>query len=157
MMRLDGLAFANRKSAEDALAKLRKGDDFGWTRQNAAGQIPPGSSEALLQFDPHPIVTSTLPAGLRKSLAGASSGDYRLYGSGDGPYYVVLVREIVAAKPQTLEEVRDTIRKKAFEEKREEGVREWAKKLRGAYPVKTYVTRESLGEILRGGLEARNG
>ena len=155
MMRLDGIAFSKRKSAEDALAKLRKGDDFGWVRANMPGQIPQGSSETLLQFDPHPVVTSSLPPDLRKALAGASDGDYRLSGTGDGPWYVVLVRDIVPAKPQTLEEVRATIAKKAFEEKREEGVREWAKKLRSAYPVKTYVTRESLGEILRGTVEAK--
>jgi parvulin-like peptidyl-prolyl isomerase len=155
MMRLDGLAFGTRKNAEAALGKLRKGDDFGWVRGNAPGQIPPGSSETLLQFDPHPIVTSSFPPDLRKALAGAAKGDYRLSGSGDGPFYVILVREIVPARPQTLEEVRDTIAKKAFEEKREEGVRDWAKKLRSAYPVKTYVTRESLGEILRGSLEPK--
>ena len=155
MMRLDGLAFAGRKSAEEALARLRKGDDFGWARQNAPGQIPPGSAETLLRFEPHPVVTSSLPQDLRKSLAGVSAGDYRLSGSGDGPFYVVLVREIVPAKPQSLDEVRSTVAKKVFEERREQGVLEYAKKLRTAYPVKTYVTRESLGEILRGSLEAK--
>jgi parvulin-like peptidyl-prolyl isomerase len=150
MMRLDGLAFVKRTSAEDALAKLRKGDDFAWMRGNAPGQAPPGS-EGVMSFDPHPVVTSSLPADMRKALTGAAAGDYRLTGSGNGPYYVILVREIIPSRPQPFEDIRETLAKKAFEDKREKGVEEWAKKLRSAYPVKTYVTPETLGAILRAG------
>jgi len=155
MMRLDGLAFDKRPRAEDALGKLRKGADFAWMRANAAGQIAPASTDGLLQFDPHPVVTSSLPSGLRKALNGAVAGDYRLFGDGNGPFYVVFVRDIVPSQPQPYEEVKGGLQKKAFEEKREEAVLEWAKKLRSAYTVKTYVTRQSLGAILGMGPAAK--
>jgi hypothetical protein len=43
---------------------------------------------------------------MAKAVAGAHAGDYRLYEGAEGRFYVLLVEDIIPARPQPYEEVR---------------------------------------------------
>ncbi len=148
MIQLDGVAFVRRADAEAALAKLRQGADLQWLRANAEGQADPATAKAQLDFPPAPVVTSTLPEGARKALSGASPGDYRFYGEREGPYYVLLVRSVIAARPQPFEAVKDEVAKKVFAEKLQQAVDDWAAKLRAASAIKILATPEQLNQLI---------
>lgn len=148
MIRLDALVFSDRTRAEDALAKLGKGADFLWMRANAEGQADPQVQKDLIQFPGTVVVTSSLPAGVQRAVEGVRSGEYRFYGENKGPWYVLHAREVLPPAPQPFEEIRDEVAKKVFEDKRQEAVKEWAQKLRKAYEVTMFVTREDLDQVL---------
>jgi len=155
LMRLDALAFVERRGAEEALAKLQKGADFVWMRANAEGQVDQQAQKDLLPFAGGLVATSTFPAGLRRAVAGVRSGEFRFYGEGKGPWYVLHAREVVPPAPQPIAEVRDDIAKKVFELKRQDAVKDWAQKLRKAYEVKMFVTQEELDRFLGMGASGR--
>ena len=82
-----------------------------------------------------------MPDGVRKVLAGARTGDYRLYASPEGPLYVLAVQAVIAPTPQPYDEVRETIAKKLHGEKVKKAVEAYAAKLRAHTKVETYLTR----------------
>jgi parvulin-like peptidyl-prolyl isomerase len=140
MMRVRGLAFTGRGGAEDAMRKLREGADYNWLTANAAGQVPK-NAPGLLTLDGRPVTTSSMPDGVRKVLAGARTGEYKLYASPEGPFYVLAVQAVVAPTPQPYDEVRETIAKKLYGEKLKKAVETYAAKLRTHMKVETYLTR----------------
>ncbi len=147
MMQLEALAFTQRKDAEDALAKLQRGADFGWLKRTLARQADP-KTQKLLAFPEGLVVATTLPDGVRKALAGARDGDARFFGEAAGPFYVIHLRDVVPAKPAKLDDVREPVRKLVFDEKVTAAVADWAGKLRKASDVKTYVTGEALMKVV---------
>jgi hypothetical protein len=140
MMRLRGLAFVRRNAAEDAMRKTRQGTDFNWLSANAEGQAPKGTA-GLLTFDGSPVTLGSMPAGLQKALEGARAGQYRLYASPDGVFYVIAVQAVIAPTPQPYDQVREDIAKKLYNEKLKNAVQAYAAKLRARSKVGIYLTR----------------
>ena len=148
MVRIDGLVFSDRKDAEEAIEKLRKGADFQWLRANAEGQVEAGKGENLLEFGGQMLDATTLPEEVRKAVSGASPGDYRLYTDPGNAYYVLDIREWISSRPMPFESVKGGIEKKVHAEKLQSVLRDWEEKLRKASDVKIYATGEKLDRIV---------
>jgi hypothetical protein len=139
LMRIKSLVFVKRSDAVAALDKLKKGTDFNWLGANAEGQFDQ-NAQGLLKFDGQLITQSSLPEKVQKAVAGANAGDFRLYESPGGQFYVLYIYQVVPARLQPFEEARQEIAKKVFEDKLKKSVELWADKLREYYPVKIYRT-----------------
>ena len=148
MVRIDGLVFSDRKDAEEAIEKLRKGADFQWLRANADGQVEAGKGENLLEFGGQMLDATTLPEEVRKAVSGASPGDYRLYADPGNAYYVLDIRERIPSRPMPFESVKELMEKKVYAEKRQSVLRDWEEKLRKASDVKIYATGKKLDRIV---------
>jgi parvulin-like peptidyl-prolyl isomerase len=148
MVRVDGLLFSEKKTAEEAIEKLRKGADFQWLRTNAEGQVDPAKGENLLEFNAQLLDLTTLPEGVRKAISGAAPGEYRLYADPGNAYYVLDLLERFPSKPMPLETVRGGLEKKVFSEKLQRVLRDWEEKLRKASDVKIYATGKNLDRIV---------
>jgi hypothetical protein len=145
MIRIDALAFVERQDAETALDKLRKGADFQWMRANAEGQATQESHEDLLRFDGRmPIVTAALPDGVQKAVAGARVAGFRFYAEPDGPAYVLVVREVIASKPQELGAVSESLLRKVHGKKRQAALDEWVEQLRAVSEIEIFATGDAL-------------
>lgn len=149
MVRLEALSFVECRDAEEAIVKLRKGADLQWMRANADGQADPTALEDPNPFAGGLLVLSDLPDDLRAALAGARSGDYRLYAQSGGPCHAVLVREQIPAKPQPLEAVRDEVAVALFNQKSQKAVDDWAAKLRAASEVKVFANPDALDALVK--------
>jgi hypothetical protein len=139
LYRLEALGFGKPASAQAALAKLKGGTDMKWLATNADGQLK--DEEQELQLSGFPVTAKSLPGDLAKALAGAGTGDYRLYGNARGQTYVVHVVELIPAQVQTFDEAREEVAKKVYAEASDKAIREWAEKLRKVHAVNVYVTR----------------
>jgi parvulin-like peptidyl-prolyl isomerase len=148
MVRIDGLAFSERKDAEDAIEKLRKGADFQWLRANAEGQVEAGMEKGMLEFGGQLLATTTLPEGVLKAISGASPGEYRLFADPGGAYHVLNIRERIPARPMPFESTKWVMEKKVYDEKLQRVLREWEEKLRKASDVKIYATGVKLDRIV---------
>ena len=138
MMKIRSLAFADRTSAEAAVASLQKGADFQWVASHADAQIAP-NTKGVLAFDGKPIMTTELPEGVRKAVAGARNGDARLYASPEKHFYVLAIERVVEATPQPFGEVKAEIAKKVLAAKVQKAVEAYAEKLRALSDVKVYL------------------
>jgi parvulin-like peptidyl-prolyl isomerase len=139
MMKINSLVFAKREFAEKAVEKLRKGTDFQWLMENAEGQVDKSNSKDVLNFEGKFLTTKDLPEGVLKSVSGAKPGDFRLYESPEGYFYVLAIKDIIPAKPQPFEEAKKKIVKIVFDDKLKKAVEEWAEKLRAVSDVKVYL------------------
>ena len=149
MARLDSFAFTDAEAARRALEHLRAGADLGWMRANAEGQVRADALPAELRFDRGRVVQlDSVPAGLVDALAGAAAGDFRLWSESDGRHLVVALVDRVPPKVQPLAEVRESIARSVFAEKREAVVREWKSKLRAASKVELLVDAPSLRKLI---------
>jgi parvulin-like peptidyl-prolyl isomerase len=148
MVRIDGLVFSDRKIAEEAIEKLRKGADFQWLRANAEGQVEAGKGENLLEFGGQLLAATTLPEEVRRAVSGASPGDYRLYADPGNAYYVLDIRERIPLRPMPFESAKGEMEKKVIAEKLQSVVRDWEEKLRKASDVKIYAKGEKLDRIV---------
>jgi hypothetical protein len=140
MMRLRSLAFMGRPAAEKAVKQLREGADFGWLTANASGQVGRGAP-GLLAFDGQPFMTTSMPEGLQKAVAGARANDVRLWASPQGHYYALAIQQVVAPKPRPYDEVRDEIAKKLYAEKLSKNIEEYAAKLQARSKVEIYLKK----------------
>ncbi len=138
MMRIKGLVFAKRGEAEGAAEKLRQGAELGWLGAHAEGQLD-RNVPGVLSFDGKPIIIADLPEGVRKAIAGVRAGDFRLYASPEGHFYVLAIQDVVAPKPQPYEQARQEISKKVVDEKAKKAVEEYADKLRSLSEVKVFL------------------
>ena len=138
MLRLRSLVFADRKSAEAALGSLRTGADFQWVAGRAEGQGDPGA-KGVLAFGDKPIVTTELPDGVRKAVAGAQAGAVRLYAGPERYVYVLAVQQVVAAARRPYEQVRGEIARKVLGRAIEKAVERYAEKLRSLSDVRVYL------------------
>lgn len=148
MIRIDSLAFPKREDAEEVIGKLRKGADFQWTKTHAEGQVDAAKAANILEFGGTLVVTD-LPEGVRKAIAGATGGDYRIYAEAGGPSYVLRVGEIFPPKPKPFESVKNAIHKKIYIDKRQKTLRDWEEKLRKASEVKIFAADEQLNRIVQ--------
>ena len=139
MIKINSLAFEKREFAEKALEKLRKGTDFQWLAENAEGQIDKSKSKDVLSFEGKFLTTKDLPEGVRKSVSGAKTGDFRLYESPEGYFYVLAIKDAIPAKPEPFEEAKKKIAKVVFDDQLKKAVEEWAGKLRAVSDVKVYL------------------
>ena len=138
MMRIRSLTFADRRSAESALESLKKGADFQWVADHADAQVD-RNTRGLLSFDGRPIMTSELPDGVQKAVAGARAGQFRLYASPEHHFYVLAVQDVVAAQPRPYEQVRGEVAREVLAVKVQKAVEEYAEKLRALSEVKVYL------------------
>jgi parvulin-like peptidyl-prolyl isomerase len=138
MMQMEDIAFKSSDDAKAAIEKLRKGMDFKWLKNNADNQVEK-DSPALLNLSGKMLSVKSFPEQLQKALDGAKSGDYRLYGSTEGIYYVLYVANAVPSRTQTFDEVKNDIAQKVAWENFTRDMEGWFKKLRDAYPVKIYL------------------
>ena len=137
MMRIKSLVFGNRGDAVQAIDKLRNGTDFNWLGANTAGQVASGT-KGLLKLDGKPLTVRSLPEKIRKALSGSRAGDFRLYESPESHFYVLYVFDIIPARQQPFEAVRQEIAKTVYKEKTKQMVELWAAQLRDYYPVEIY-------------------
>jgi hypothetical protein len=138
MVKLEGLAFAKPAAAQDAFKKLRAGTDFKWLAANAEGQLGPAMS--VLRLEGNTFTWSDLPEGLSGALAGAQTGDYRLYGDGNAQY-VIHVIELFPSEVQPFESVKEALSKKVYGEKLNQAFKAWTTTLRQHYPVEILIAR----------------
>ena len=137
-VKLSTLVFTKRKAADDAIDKLEKGADFQWVRDNAEDQVK--KTEGLMFFDGATMFTEELPQGARKAIEDAKSGDFKLYESPDGYYYVIYVQEIAPPVAQPFDNVKGMIYKKILNEKMTKDLDDWAGKLTTHYKVEVYLS-----------------
>jgi hypothetical protein len=119
-----------------------------WMRANADGQAGRDWSASLLEFKGDLVSTAALPGGVRKAVAGARAGDCRFSGEPGGPFYVLCIRQVVAASPQPYDSVKNDIATKLFVLKRQAAVEDWAAKLRAASIVKVFASGQVLSDLL---------
>jgi hypothetical protein len=141
MIRMKSLVFQQRGAAVDALEKLSRGTDFEWMAANTAGLVP-ANALGRMRFDGRLVTQRGLPEKLQKAVAGSRRGDYRLYSDPEhGYHYVLRIEQVVDPGPKPFIEVRKDIAEKLYEQKLEEGLRQWSRQLREHYPVKVYLTQ----------------
>ncbi|HSB35180.1 MAG TPA: peptidyl-prolyl cis-trans isomerase [Nitrospirota bacterium] len=141
MMKMSSVAFGNKRDAEAALAKLKKGTDMAWVRSNAEGVAARSEDDPLSHLNGSILSVKSLPAGMAKTVTGAHGGEYRLYeGTESGRFYVLSIEDAVPARQQPYEEVREQFRQKAFQEKFSQAMEDWFHKLRSASKVKVYLS-----------------
>jgi hypothetical protein len=144
MVRLESAVFAGEAAGRAALEKLERGSEFGWVRSNAPDQLSPGEDDSLLVFRGAPLMVSTLPGEVRRAIEGAESGEYRTLHDPSGPFYVLLVREMIPSRPRPLEEVREDVAARLYGEKRQRALDEYAAKLREYSEVEVLLGGEDL-------------
>jgi hypothetical protein len=140
MLKARSLAFGQRSTAEAAIRKLREGTDYGWLAANHPGQVGKGA-KGLLAFDGRPVTLDSMPAGMRKALAGSKSGDVRLYASPEGYFYVVAVQQAIAPTVKPYEEIREALARKLYGEKLKKSIADYATKLRAHATIATYLEK----------------
>ncbi|UCG14192.1 MAG: peptidyl-prolyl cis-trans isomerase [Deltaproteobacteria bacterium] len=138
MMRMKSLVFAKKSDAVAALSKLTAGTDFNWLSSKAEGQVDK-NTKGLLKLEGTLLTTRSLPEDLSRAVSGANPGDFRMYDSPEGYFYVLSIYHVIPAKPQPFEEVKGQIAKKVFQDKVRKEVEIYADKLREHYPVKIYA------------------
>jgi hypothetical protein len=140
MLKMASLDFGNKRDAEAALAKLKKGTDINWVRANAEGLVASTDEEGGLTGGAMVLTTKSLPEEMARSLAGVKSGDYRLSAGSEGRFSVLAIQEVIPARQQPYEEVRKEIWKKAFDADLSKAMEDWFHKLRAAASVKIYLS-----------------
>ncbi|RII25761.1 MAG: hypothetical protein CXR31_12155 [Geobacter sp.] len=143
MMKVQGLVFQKKNAAEDNMAKLKKGIDFDWVKNNAEGQVDKEKSGELLEFSDKLLSVKSLPDGLREAVQGAKEEETRLYTSPEGYFYLLQVKKVVPATNSPLEKEQKKIFNELFVTRLNNTVDGWSDKLRKAYPVKIYLTNSS--------------
>ena len=136
--KVESLAFASMKDAENAVKTLRGGTDFKWLNANADGQIKPGQRKLAIEGT---LAATGLPPEIAAALAGAKKDDYRLHAGPESQYYAIHVVDVIGATEQPFEEVREAISKRVFNDGVTAAVKRWADTVRNARPVKIFITR----------------
>ena len=141
MMKINSLVFAKRDDAEGTIEKLRKGTEFLWLLANAEGQVDK-NAKRLLTFGGKLLTIRDLPDGVQKTISGARAGDFRLYSSPEGYFYVLAIQDVIPSRPQPYEEVRQIISKKIFGDRLKKAVEDYADKLKAVSEVKIYLKND---------------
>jgi len=138
MMRIKELVFGRKSDAVTAVEKLTKGTDFDWLSSNAEGQVDK-NTEGLLRFKGELLTVSSMPEGVQKTISGANPGDFRLYESPEGYFYVLYIYHLLPGSPRPFESVKNDIAKEVFGDKVKKALEAYADQLREYYPVKIYA------------------
>jgi hypothetical protein len=139
MIRIKSLVFWNRDDAVAAIKKLKAGTDFNWLGSNADGQVDK-NEKGRLNFEGKLLTQKGLPQDVQKAISNSKPGDFKLYESPPGHFYVLFINQVISPKPQPFESVRKEIAKKVFKEKVKATIEQWAEQLKEYYPVKIYKT-----------------
>ncbi len=137
MMRIKSLVFEKNNYAIEALDKLMKGTDFNWLSSHADGQVDK-NTQGLLKFEGMMLILSSMPEGVQEAVSGANPGDFRLYASPEGHFYVLYIYHVVAPKLRPFDDVKAEISKIVYQDKLEKAMEVWTDKLREYYPVVIY-------------------
>ena len=137
MVKIQAIVFKKKETAQKSLDKLRKGMDFKWLTANAEDRVDPDSA-GVHNFGEEALAITSVPEDAQKALAGVKTGDYRLY-EGPGGYYVLYVEDEIPSRRQTLEEAQEQVVPAVYNQKVNQLMQEWTKKLRDAADVKIYV------------------
>jgi len=139
MIRIKSLVFWNRDDAVAAIKKLKAGTDFNWLGSNADGQVDK-NEKGRFNFEGKLLTRRGLPQDVQKAVSNAKPGDFKLYESPPGHFYVLFINQVIPPKPQPFESVKKEITKRAFNEKVKATIEQWAEQLKEYYPVKIYKT-----------------
>jgi hypothetical protein len=142
MIRLNSLAFTKKEDAENAMEKLRKGTDYNWLLSNSEGQVKKDAKD-LLSFEGNILTIKSLPEGIQKIVTGAKEDEVKLYSSPGGYSYVLIVKQVVPPKAETLGAVQQKIAEKLYNGKLRDSVEEYAAKLRAAGDVRIFLTKSN--------------
>jgi hypothetical protein len=137
MMRIKSLVFEKRNDAAKALDKLMQGTDFNWLSSHADGRVD-NNAKGLLKFESKVLILTSLPEGVQQAVTGAKPGDFKLYESPEGHFYVLYIYHVVAPKPKSFDDVKAEITEVVYKDKLRKAVEVWAGKLKEYYPVKIY-------------------
>jgi len=140
MLKIRGLAFTGHGPAEAAMRKLQEGADYGWLVANADGQADK-ATPGLLTFDGRPLTIDGMPDDVQKAVLGAKAGEFRLYGSSQGPVYVLAIQEAIAPEAKPYADVRDAIAKKLYGQKLTKNVDAYLAKLRDASTIAVHLRK----------------
>ena len=138
MMRIKELVFGKKSDAVTAVEKLTAGTDFDWLSSNAEGQVDK-DTKGLLIFKGELLTVSSMPEGVQKTISGAKPGDFRLYESPEGYFYVLYIYHLLPGTPRPFESVKNDIAKEVFDDKVRKALEAYADQLREYYPVKIYA------------------
>ena len=138
MMRIREIVFGKKSDALTAIEKLRSGTDFTWLSSNAEGQVE-RNTQRFLRFEGKLLTVGSLPEDVQKVLSGAHPGDFRLYESPAGYFYVLYIYHLIPAEPKPFDTVKKDIAGEVFKEKVKKAVEAYADQLREYYPVKIYA------------------
>jgi hypothetical protein len=138
MMRIKELVFESKSDAVSAVEKLRRGTDFDWLSSKAEGQVDK-NTKGLLRFKGELLTVDSLPEGVQKTLSGANPGDFKLYESPEGYFYVLYIYHLLPGAPRPFESVRNDIAKDVIRDKVRKAVEAYADQLKEYYPVKIYA------------------
>jgi hypothetical protein len=142
MIKMTSLNFRNKRDAEAALKKLKRGDDLNWVRANAEGLVAPSNDEGGSSMGMQIVTTKSLPAEMAKAVAGAKAGDFRLSpGSGD-EFSVLSIQEIIPARQMPYEEVKGEIWKPVYSNNVAGAIEEWIHKLRAAADIRVFLSEK---------------
>lgn len=138
MMRIKSLVFSKKSEAVEALNKLTTGTDFNWLSSNAEGQVEK-NTKGLLNFAGTLLTVRSLPEDLSRAVSGANPGDFRMYESPEGHFYVLYIYQVTPAKLQPFDYVKKEVAQKVYAHKVEKAVEDYAEKLKEYYPVEIYA------------------
>jgi len=138
MLRIEGLVFAERDNAENAIAKLKRGTDMKWLKANAVGLVDKDTA-GVLDYNGVIINPHDLPKEAHDALSGAVANDYKLYESSEGHFYVLHVQNVYPSKPGVFEKVKKEIAEKVYNDKITEVVEDWTNQLKEHYKVEIYL------------------
>jgi hypothetical protein len=139
-MRLDSVIFKNRGDAEEAMRKLRAGDELSWIKANSGGQIQLAKDDPdHLILNGNIIATTTMDQGLKTALTGAGAGDFRLYEGPEGYFYVISVVSVNPPETEDYLSVREPIAKQLYAQHVQAGLADWVEKLRSSATIKVYL------------------
>jgi hypothetical protein len=139
MMRIKELVFEKKSDALTAMEKLGKGTDFNWLSSNAEGQVDRNNNKGLLTFEGKLLTVPGLPEDVQRVLSGAHLGDFRLYESPGGYFYVLYIYNLVPAEQKPFDSVKKEVAREVFRDKVQKAVEDYADQLREYYPVKIYA------------------
>jgi hypothetical protein len=139
MMKIKSLVFNRRDDAVVAIEKLTRGTDFNWMSTHGEGLLDK-KTKGTLTFEDKILSMNALPEDVQKVVAEANTGDFKLYESPEGHFYVLYIYYVVPPKTRSFESVKEEIAKKIFNEKVKEQIDVWAFRLGEYYPVKIYGT-----------------
>ena len=120
------------------MEKLTTGTDFDWLSSNAEGQVDK-DTKGLLIFKGELLTVSSMPEGVQKTISGAKPGEFRLYESPEGYFYVLYIYHLTPGAPRPFESARNDIAKEVFDDKVRKALEAYADQLREYYPVKIYA------------------
>ncbi len=142
MLKMISLDFSNKRNAEAALKKLKKGDDINWVRANAEGLVASSDDEGGSSSGTMIVTTKSLSAEMAKAVAGARAGDFRLAAGSENQFSVLCIQEVIPPRQMPYEEVKEDIRKEVSNSNIIKAIEEWFQKLRAAADIKIYLSEK---------------